>query len=100
MSLFMVALLLERTIERPMGTGDKRMTARSVFEDFCSCHLNMIATGTDKSVAYVAPEPTTQQREILTRLTLGHLVEPGPLASRWAELYRRLRQKSWNFVCL
>lgn len=80
-SLCMLALLLERTLERRMGTGDKTMTAPSVFEELCSCHLNMMATEADKSVAYVATELTTQQREILRRLRLGHLVELGHLAS-------------------
>lgn len=81
-SLCMLALLLERTMERRLRKAGKAMTAPAAFEELAGGHLNMVATGPDESVAYVATEPSTEQRELLARLRLEHLVDQDQMASR------------------
>lgn len=81
-SLCMLALLLERTMERRLRKAGKATTAPAAFEELAGGHLNMVATGPDESVAYVATEPSTEQRELLARLRLEHLVDQDQMASR------------------
>jgi len=81
-SLCMLALLLERTLERRLRKADKAMTAPAVFEELAAGHRGMLATGPDESVAYVATEPSIEQRELLARLRLEHLVEHNQTAAR------------------
>lgn len=81
-SLCMLALLLERTLERRLRKAGKPLTAPAVFEELAAGHLNMVATGPDESVAYVATEPNVDQRELLARLRLEHLVDQYQMASR------------------
>ena len=81
-SLCMLALLLERTMECRLRKAGKAMTAPAAFEELAGGHLNMVATGPDESVAYVATEPSTEQRELLARLRLEHLVDQDQMASR------------------
>jgi hypothetical protein len=78
----MLALLLERTLERRLRKEGKAMTAPAVFEDLAGSHLNMVATGPDESVAYVPTEPSTEQRELLARLRLEDLADPDHLPAR------------------
>ena len=81
-SLCMLALLLERTLERRLRKAGKAMTATAVFEELAAGHLNMVATGPDDAVAYVATEPSVEQRDMLARLRIGHLVDQDQMASR------------------
>jgi hypothetical protein len=81
-SLCMLALLLERTLERRLRGAGKASTAPAVLEELAAGHLNMVATGPDESVAYVATEPNVDQREFLARLRLEHLVDQDQMASR------------------
>ena len=81
-SLCMLALLLERTLERRLRKAGKAMTAAAVFEELSAGHLNMVATEPDKSVAYIATEPRIEHRELLARLRLEHLVDQDQMASR------------------
>ncbi len=81
-SLCMLALLLERTLERRLRQAGKAMTAPAALEELAAGHLNMIVTGPDESVAYVATEPSTDQRELLARLRLEHLVDQDQMAAR------------------
>ena len=58
------------------------MTAPACFELLASGHLNRVATGPDEPPAYVATDPDAEQRDILERLRLGHLVDEAELADR------------------
>ncbi|MBK8015131.1 MAG: hypothetical protein IPK13_27770 [Deltaproteobacteria bacterium] len=66
-SLCMLALLLERTLERRLCEAGKAMTAPMAFEELAEGHLNMVATGPDESVANVTTEPNVDERELLAR---------------------------------
>ena len=78
----MLALLLERSMERRLRNAGKAMTAPAALEELAGGHLNMVATGPDESVAYVATEPNVDQRELLACLRLEHLVDQDQMASR------------------
>ena len=81
-SLCMLALLLERTLERRLRKAGKAMTAPAAFEELAAGHLNMVATGPDESIAYLATEPSVEQRELLARLRIEHLVDQDQMAAR------------------
>ena len=81
-SLCMLALLLERSLEQRLSKAGKSMTAPAAFEELSAGHLNMVATAPDESVAYVTTEPTIEQRELLDRLRLAHLIDPDQMAAR------------------
>ena len=81
-SLCMLALLLERTLERRLARVGRPMTAPACFELLASGHLNRVATGPDEPPAYVATDPDEEQRDILGRLRLGHLVDDAELADQ------------------
>ena len=81
-SLCMLALLLERSMEKRLRNAGKAMTAPAALEELAGGHLNMVATGPDESVAYVATEPNVDQRELLACLRLEHLVDQDQMASR------------------
>ena len=80
-SLCMLALLLERTLERRLREASAPMTAPAVFEELAGVHLNMIGLGPDEAVTYVPAEPSLAQRDLLTRLRLAHLVDHEHIAS-------------------
>jgi len=77
----MLALLVDRTIERRLRNAGAAMTVPAVFEDLASVHLNMIGLGHDKTISYVPTEPNTSQREPLPRHQLERVVDQDHLAS-------------------
>jgi len=81
-SLCMLALLVERTLERRLHKAKRPVTAPACFEQLASGHLNMVATGPDEPPVYIATEPDAEQRDLLERLRLSHLVEEAEIASR------------------
>lgn len=81
-SLCMLALLLERTLERRLRKAGKAMTASAALEELAAGHLNMVATGPDEPPAYIATEPSIEHRELLARLRLEHLVDQNQMAAR------------------
>jgi len=81
-SLCMLALLLERSMEKRLRNAGKAMTAPAALEELAGGHLNRVTTGPDESVAYVATEPNVDQRELLACLRLEHLVDQDQMASR------------------
>ncbi len=81
-SLCMLALLLERTLERRLRKAKLPMSAPACFELLDSVHLNMVATGPDEPPAYVVTQPDAEQREVLERLRLSHLVDQEEMTER------------------
>ena len=81
-SLCMLALLVERTLERKLRKAKRPMTAPACFERLASGHLNMVATSPDEAPVYVATEPDAEQRELLARLRLADLVDEAEIAAR------------------
>lgn len=81
-SLCMLALLLERSLEQRLRKAGAPMTAPACFEELAGGHLNMVATGPDEAVAYIATEPSAEHRHLLERLRLDHLVEHDKMVAR------------------
>jgi transposase len=81
-SLCMLALLLERTLERRLARAGRPMTAPACFELLASGHLNRVATGPDEAPAYVATEPDADQRDLLERLRFAELIDEAEIAAR------------------
>ena len=81
-TLCMLALLLERTIDRRLKRSGLEATAAAAFEELQSCHLNIISSAPGASSVYVATEPTQKQRAILRSLRMKELIDTEEVASR------------------
>ena len=86
-TLCMLALLVERTIERRLKKSGlksrSRMpkTAAACFEELRTCHLNILGAHPALASVYAATEPTQEQRAILRSLRMKSLVEAEEIAS-------------------
>jgi hypothetical protein len=77
-TLCMLALLVERTIERRLkrsGLTDVR-TAAACFEELRGCRLNLITSDQAIEPTYAATEPSQEQRAILQSLRMTALLGP------------------------
>ena len=81
-TLCMLALLLERTLERRLRRTRRPMTAPACFEVLASGHLNMLATDPDLPTSYLVTDPDSEQQALLRSLRLGHLVQQQEVAAR------------------
>lgn len=77
-TLCMLALLLERTLNRRLGTS---YTAGMALEILATHHLNLYRDDQGPSI-YTCTQPTAEQSRILRSLRLGHLTEDDTLAER------------------
>jgi len=74
-TLCMLALLIERSIERRLKPAGQVRTAPACFEELRGCHLNRIS-GQNFEPTYVATEPTQEQSAILRILRMKGLIDP------------------------
>lgn len=81
-SLCMLALLLERTLEQMLREAGKPVTAPACLDELASGHLNLVTTGPDAPATYLMTEPTAEQRDLLARLALAHLVDHDTVTAR------------------
>jgi hypothetical protein len=81
-TLCMLALLLERTLEQRLRRSSMPMTAPACFETLASCHLNLLQTDPDLPPTYSMTEPNTEQRDLLKVLRMGDLVDAEEVAPR------------------
>lgn len=81
-TLCMLALLLERTLEQRLRRSSMPMTAPACFETLASCHLNLLQTDPDLPPTYSITEPSTEQRDLLKVLRMGDLVDAEEVAPR------------------
>ena len=83
-TLCMLALLLERTIERKLKRSGltKTRTAVAAFEELGTCHLNLVSSDPALPLSYVATEATQPQRAILRSLRMNDLIDTEEIASR------------------
>ena len=75
-TLCMLALLLQRTLESQLKTAGLQLSAPAALESLSSCHLNQMKTG----ALYSLTAPTQLQREILKALKLTKLVDSSVLS--------------------
>lgn len=81
-TLCMLALLLERTLEARLRHAGQPRTAPACFEELAVGHLNLLATDPDAPPAYVLTEPTSTQRVLLAHLRMTHLADQEQLTER------------------
>jgi transposase len=81
-SLCMLALLIDRTIERRLKRSGLEKTAAACFEELGNGHLNMVSSELFPEPAYIATEPTQEQMALLRSLRLKGLIDPEEIASR------------------
>jgi hypothetical protein len=77
-TLCMLALLLERTLQRRLAGHH---SAEAALELLASCHVNLYA-GRNGPPAYTITQPDTDQQAILRALRLQHLVDDDHFAER------------------
>lgn len=75
-TLCMLALLIERSMERRLKRSNLAHTAASCFEQLRTCHLNLITSDRYLEPTYAATEPTQEQLAILRNLRMKGLVDP------------------------
>lgn len=75
-TLCMLALLLERTLERRLKPSPETRTAAACFEQLRTCQLNLIVSDRNVEPTYAATEPTQEQLAILRKLRMTRLIEP------------------------
>lgn len=74
-TLCMLALLLQRTLESQLKTAGLQISAPAALETLTSCHLNQMKTG----ALYSLTAPTKLQKELLKALKLTKLVDSSAL---------------------
>jgi hypothetical protein len=79
-TLCMLALLLERTLERKLAAAGLSMTAQMAFELLRTVHLNQLSS--NKPSLYTVTRPTAEQEQIARALGLTHLLEDEQIATR------------------
>ena len=77
----MLALLLERTLEQRLAQAGRPMSAGGFFELMSSVHLNLVATEPDQPPLSMATEADVEQRKLLELLGLDHLIDETERAS-------------------
>jgi len=86
-SLCMLSLQQERSLEERLADGRLKQTATSTIEKLATCHLNLMKPGQGGESFYSITEPTRAQAKILKAVSLVHLVDDGQVAG---QLTRRL----------
>ena len=71
-SLCILGLLLERTLEKKLRDAGLKWSADKAISTLASCHLNRLATETP---TYTPTVPTHDQRVLIEALGLGHLLD-------------------------
>ncbi len=81
-TLCVLALLLERTLEVRLRRMGQPLTAPACFEEFSSGCLNMVSSGPDGNVSYVMTEVDESQRSKLRGLRMLHLADQQEVAAK------------------
>jgi hypothetical protein len=81
-TLCMLALLLERTLQRRLRRGGLDLTAAACFEQLHTACLNMVTNQPGLSPGYIATEANQDQRAILRSLRMLELIDEQEVAAR------------------
>jgi transposase len=81
-TLCMLALLLERTLDDRLRRAKQPMTAPACIEELASARLNMLRSTADTAPSYVVTEPTAQQQAILRSLRMTTLIKTDEVAGK------------------
>lgn len=81
-TLCMLALLLEQTLEQRLRRSSTPMTTPACLEQLRGCHLNLLRGAPELPPSYQLTELTPEQRAVVTNLRLTDLVDPDALQTR------------------
>lgn len=81
-SLCMLSLLLERTLEKRLESVGIRKTASHTLDELATCHLNLMTSAGCGQGFYSVTEATKKQMDILKALNLEHYVDDTRLSKR------------------
>lgn len=81
-TLCVLSLLLQRTLEAKLEAAGRPMTASACLGALATCHLNRYESSSTLSRLYEVTRPTAEQRDILKALGMGRLVEDAEVAER------------------
>jgi transposase len=81
-TLCILALLLERTLEYRLRKGNKPMSAPRCIDVLKTCHLNLKAEGQDMKRVYEITTGTKEQQAVLKSLGVKELLDGRKMASR------------------
>jgi len=81
-TLCMLALLLERTLEDRLRRSKHAITAPACIEELASAHLNILQTRAESDPTYVVTEANEKQRAILRSLRMPDLISTEEVADR------------------
>ena len=79
-TLCMLALLIERSIERRLKRSGLSRTAAACFEELRECHLNLVSSDHAPEPTYATTEVTQEQMAILRSLRMKDLIDPEEIA--------------------
>jgi len=79
-SLCMLALLLERSLEHRLADGGLKQSASAAIERLSTCHLNLMQPVDGEPSYYSVTETTPEQMRMLEVLGLPHLVDDETVA--------------------
>lgn len=81
-TLCMLGLLLERTLEQRLKRTGAPLTTPACLEQLRSCHLNLLRAAPELDPSYQLTELTAEPREILSSLRLLDLIDHEALQTR------------------
>jgi len=81
-TLCILALLLERTLEQRLRRSSMPMSAPRCFEMLASAHLNLLRADPDLPPTYSLTEPTSDQRDLIKVLRMSDLLDADEIAAR------------------
>lgn len=81
-TICMLSLLLQRSIERKLRGTSKVKSAAYCFEQLRQCHLNLIRTNPCSPPSYSLTRPTQEQQAIVRSLGMTKLLDEGQIADR------------------
>ena len=81
-SLCMLSLLLERSLEEMLADGGLKQTAALTIDRLATCHLNLMKSGQGGGNFYSITEPTRDQMKVLNALNLVHIVDDNEVAGQ------------------
>ncbi len=81
-TLCMLALLVERTLECRLAQADLPMTASAAFEELASCHLNRLMLPDTAEPVHTVTDASPLQQQILEALNLMPLLDDKEVAAK------------------
>jgi hypothetical protein len=83
-TLCVLALLVDRLLERTLSEAGRPMTAKALYELLGTMHLNRCRVAGSQKPVYMLTDVTNDQKEVLSALGMEHLANGAAVAARIA----------------